>query len=148
MISGEAEENNTERKARKISYSSRSLTVNANKWALVFFSMEVARVVNYLSCFCWTSWLLQFQQVCGLHGKIVCKQQSHILALVSADTEWGDLGRSASPHARMAGHIKHLFGGYQETSSHAACRKVFLGDRETLSPFYRLKTETKYSLFV
>lgn len=131
MISGEAEENNTERKATKISYSSRSLTVNVKKWALVFFSMEVARVVNYLSCFCWTSWLLQFQQVCGLHGKVVCEQQSHILALVSADTERGDLGRSASLHARMAGHIKqHLFGSTRKPAPMLPAGKYSWGTKK------------------
>lgn len=32
---------------------------------------------------------------------------------------------------------------YQESNSHAGCRKVFLGNRGLLSPFYRLKAETK-----
>lgn len=73
MISGEGEENNTERKARKISYSSRSLKVNAKKWALFFFQHASSQrgkllvmllldiLIASVSLGLWTAWKSSLQ---------------------------------------------------------------------------------------
>lgn len=147
MISGEAEENNTERPEKLV------IVQEALKWMprnepcflkhassqggklLVMLLLDI--LIASVSAGLWTAWKSSLQTT-----------ESHPSPCLSRHWVRWPWQKCLSPCQDGWARLAAFIWEYQEPSSHAGCRKGFLGNREVLSLFHRLKAETKNSLFV